>query len=779
MLNLLFDNQGPGAPSESPCLSQTSSSTLATHYSMHTISNLPAFGSRAPDPNTPAAHPLDSVMLDEGCGAKPDAQPAESAVNWGFIDQIVTCEDGEALEEGEVTPETGRGNEQRLSENDDMTLLSVGSASGQSTIPDPRVNAMRSSDTQQARPSRGSLPQPWPVRLNSSAQAFVGGIQPQPLPQQPSNYQAPPYQSVPQQPLPHHPTPLQPMSQRTFPYYDLQRTSPQFTQWPPPGLVLSHQPMPHQPIPHQPLPHQPLPLQPMFQQPLPYSDPQNISLQFTQGSRPSLAFAPRHPRTQQISDGWSIDQQGQPTQAPSHPQLSGQYFFEDRYGVINPGASQLGTLGRHARHMSTNIYNEQSVANPRSPSYSASANQPADTGIPLQSDGRNPATYGSGVGRKSSQSSHKSLLAWGGSGSRPVQPSISPPEGYQFVEFDNGYLTMESKRLSTRGYANAASQSSPGSGRHAADGFRFDCLRATTPEAELFRRAYPNWRDESVGKLKIYLLAMKITVMKKRGAPHDGLPDITAEEIQQFRLQYRLQPALKWGRDDQLQDDQVRPIIQAMKVLGTSLEKLWRHRKGKEPVQSASGSQSVNPAQSSQTPGATRPDDDGYVPEYLLDEFMKLLETSGEAEALRWLRDSKAKAAEESRGSGQSWGSGKGGRTRNRVFSVDDMFNPDDDDDEASAAAFGKIRTGDILIDDDPAAFGIAEIRNGRGQVVYGSGFRRRDNNTNPPALNRTVDIHINVDLVGAAEASAPAVNFFRLMSSDPTQTPKKKKGKN
>lgn len=341
---------------------------------------------------------------------------------------------------------------------------------------------------------------------------------------------------------------------------------------------------------------------------------------------------------------------------------------------------------------------------------------------------------------------------------------------------------MVSKRLSTRGRANAASQQveSPQSGDHAADAFRFDILRATTPEVELFRRAYPHapWRDEPVSTLKIYLLELKISVMQKRGNPHAGLPEVTAEEIQEFCLQYRSMPALKWARDAQLQDDLVRPTIQAMKILGLSLAKLWRRRKSTGRAQSASGTRSAKPAGSARLPGTTQSDDDGHVPEYLLDEFMEILEVRGEQEALRWLRESKAKAAGESQGSGQSRRKRSSAGLRDQVFSLDDMFNPGDDDVQNSAVAFGNLRSGDIVIDDDPAAFGITEIRNARGQVVFDSRRRVSNNNNSTPALNRMVDIHIDDDLVGAAEASAPAEKFIRLMNSGPTQSPRKKRAK-
>lgn len=321
-----------------------------------------------------------------------------------------------------------------------------------------------------------------------------------------------------------------------------------------------------------------------------------------------------------------------------------------------------------------------------------------------------------------------------------------------------------------RGHANAASQQveRPQSGHLAAGALRPDILRPTTPEVETFRQTYPHgpWRNVPVPILKAYLLSAKISVMQERGIPHAGLPEVTAEEIQEFRQQYRSMPALSWPRDAQLQDDLVRPAIQAMKILGTSLARLWQHRR------------STGRAGSAQLPGTTQSDDDGHVPEYLLGEFMAILQLRGEQEALRFLQESKAKAAGQSQGSGQSRRKRSGAVKRDEVFSLDDVFNPGNDDIHGSALAFGNMRSGDIVIDDDPATFGITEIRNAGGEVMFDARRRVSNNNNSSPALNRTIDIHVDDDLVGAAEASAPVEKFRRLMNSSPTHSPQKKRAK-
>lgn len=166
---------------------------------------------------------------------------------------------------------------------------------------------------------------------------------------------------------------------------------------------------------------------------------------------------------------------------------------------------------------------------------------------------------------------------------------------------------------------------------------------------------------------------------------------------------------------------------------------------------------------------ATHSDDYGHVPEYLLEEFMGVLELRGEQEALRFLRQAKARGSQESPNSRQLRHGQSGAGRRVKVPSLDDVFNPGDNDVQNHALAFGNLRSGDFAITDDPAAFGITEIRNVRNQVVF---HRRRvshnDNNTGPALA---IDIHIEDDLVGAAEASSPVEKFRRLMKS----TPKKK----
>ncbi|KAK7700627.1 hypothetical protein SLS64_010771 [Diaporthe eres] len=170
-----------------------------------------------------------------------------------------------------------------------------------------------------------------------------------------------------------------------------------------------------------------------------------------------------------------------------------------------------------------------------------------------------------------------------------------------------------------------------------------------------------------------------------------------------------------------------------MKLLGLSLGRLWQLRQ------------------------STGSDDDGYVPEYLLDRFVEILELSGEQQALRFLRESKARAARESRSSNRSRR-----KRRNAMMGMSDE---------------SRISSMDRVIDDDLSAFGITSVQNARGQIMMAGSSRRRENVNSSPALNRTIEIHIDDDLVGAAESSTPVEKFRRLMNSSPTQkNPKKKK---
>ncbi|KAG6358003.1 hypothetical protein INS49_013886 [Diaporthe citri] len=266
-------------------------------------------------------------------------------------------------------------------------------------------------------------------------------------------------------------------------------------------------------------------------------------------------------------------------------------------------------------------------------------------------------------------------------------------------------------------------------------------------------------RDESILNVKIALLASSIAGKQKRGHPYTGLPGVTAEDIQEFRLQYRSMPVfISWSRELRITDDMVKAALQAMKILGLSLAGLWQLKQSTGPAQSASNTQSANPTESAQPPGTVQPADDGHVPEYLLGRFMEILELSGEQEALRFLRESKAKAARESRRSDRSRR-----KRRNAMIGISD---------ESGMSSM------DRVVEDDLSAFGITEVQITGGQVMVAGSSRRRENVNSSPALNRTIEIHIDDDLVGAAESSTPVEKFRRLMNSSPTQKSPKKRAK-
>lgn len=265
-----------------------------------------------------------------------------------------------------------------------------------------------------------------------------------------------------------------------------------------------------------------------------------------------------------------------------------------------------------------------------------------------------------------------------------------------------------------------------------------EMLRATTPEAKAIREKgkFPATGKAPVSGLKVHVPE---TESEDTGDLHAGLPEVTAEESRQ---QYRSIPALMLPKDTQ----------------------------SAELAQSTPGTRYSNPTEPAQLLEVPQSDNDGHVPDSLLEEFMGVLELRGEQEALRFLRSARARASRESPGTGQFRRKQSSAGKRDQILSLDDVFNPGNHDIQNHALAFGKLHSGDIAIDDDPACFGITEIRNFRNQVLFHRGRVPHNDNNTGPAL--AVDIHIEDDLVGAAEASAPVEKFRRLMES--AQGPKK-----
>lgn len=370
---------------------------------------------------------------------------------------------------------------------------------------------------------------------------------------------------------------------------------------------------------------------------------------------------------------------------------------------------------------------------------------------------------------------------------------------------------------SAEGFASVDSQQVEGPGpnhHHAKDAANRQIRRPTTMEADRYRMSNPLVRDEPTWVVKIYILMSRIMHGQHEGRPYTDLPTVTAEEMQGFRLQYRSTPVFIWPREYTIPDSQATVALQALKLLGLSLTKSGLVTQPTGPAQSATDTPA--PPHGSARPGvAAQSDDDGHVPEYLLDQFIETLANSGEEEALRLVRESKAMSAGNRQNPGipprkRSNATAEDRREAPRThegfpFNTaasraramlaergfdphnDDAyvgalaFDPNDDDAYGGALAFDPMRSIGIEIDDDPAAFGITEIRNARGEIMVARSSRRpaRNNDNNSPALNtEIIDIHIEDDLVGAAESATPVEKFRRLMNSSPTrQIPTKTAG--
>lgn len=689
------------------------------------------------DPTISTALSLDSVMQDKNGMAQSDTAPAANdaiSLIWEDIVQIVSMLEEEAEGEravagGEETPETGRGNERPLSEDDNMSLSSGDPAGGQNASPAPRVNNTASSD-RQVRPGFGAPLQAQPSQVYPPMQASLGNFQP--MPQQPM-----PQPPMPQPPMPHQPLPQRPMSQQPMP----------------------HQPLPHQPMPQQSMPHQPMPQQPMPQrswrhQYVPYSTPGNTSLQFSQDAAAGLA-PPRLPL-------------GPPQPPPMQPAWHEGYVNQVAnygYAYVNPASFASTAYGSGP---------PQAPAYPQWPSQNSSgggsqARTPPNMQAPMRLGNAADRFATLHMNQVPANSWPPPRMSLPPNTNAPTQPQVRNRQAA-----GSGLEELRQNNRSLQGPPSAASRRVEGPEPVY---FAADVPRVTTPEAEQRRNSIPSMRDLPILNVKTTLLASMITDKQNRGHPYTGLPGVTAEDIQEFRSQYR-------SRELRLPDDKVKAILQAMKLLGLSLTEL---RPPTGPAQSASGTQSANDTESGQLPGTTQPDDDDHVPEYLLDQFMEILELSGEQEALRFLRESKAKAARESQGSDRSRRkrrnamtgmSAKSSGKRKQPFTLDEIFYPGDDDPYGGALDVGHMSSMDTVVDDDLSAFGITEIQDARGQIIVTGSSRRRKNANSSPALNRTIEIHIDDDLVGAAESSTPVEKFRRLMNSSPTRRSPKKRAK-
>ncbi|ROW15782.1 hypothetical protein VPNG_02126 [Cytospora leucostoma] len=230
-----------------------------------------------------------------------------------------------------------------------------------------------------------------------------------------------------------------------------------------------------------------------------------------------------------------------------------------------------------------------------------------------------------------------------------------------------------------------------------------------------------------------------------------------------------------------------RPLVQAQPLPPQPGSRLWPGQKrtrqaessGQEQEPVIDFSQFVRPARRS------RPDSDDHVPEYLMERFMKVLQDQGEESARVFLRQMKSredrplqswrqngnrsatkKSAFRTRVASRKFGPptiapstprpSRRGQGREQGISIDSIFHPSENDPYGGILAFGRLETPNgAVIAEDPSAYGITEIRNARGvRVMRSSSSRARSDGGQSPALNRhVIDIHIDDDLAGAAEA--------------------------
>lgn len=214
-----------------------------------------------------------------------------------------------------------------------------------------------------------------------------------------------------------------------------------------------------------------------------------------------------------------------------------------------------------------------------------------------------------------------------------------------------------------------------------------------------------------------------------------------------------------------------------------------RHNARRSSVgQTGQSSRSAPPTQSAEADQSGSYD---HVPDRLMGPFMEILLKQGEVAARKFLKESttesprqrtwavkrksKTKPPTKPRGSAMSQPDYMDHVTQKPHglhASYDEVFNPSYNDPYGGSAAFCRMESLDgTVIADDPGVYGIGKIQNANGVTVARALSRRgghsEDHQT--PRLNKkVVDIHIDDDLVGAAQADAPIEKFRRLMGSSP-----------
>ncbi|ROW00203.1 hypothetical protein VSDG_03544 [Cytospora chrysosperma] len=198
---------------------------------------------------------------------------------------------------------------------------------------------------------------------------------------------------------------------------------------------------------------------------------------------------------------------------------------------------------------------------------------------------------------------------------------------------------------------------------------------------------------------------------------------------------------------------------------------------------------------------ASHASSDDRVPDHLMEPFKEILETRGELNARKFLERMRSQSAQPrlSRRKGQRvtiqpkthepsadslnnfmspadapYTPHRSGheKRRGQAMTAESIFDTPEDDPYGGSLAFRRLETRDgTVIAEDPGVYGITEIRNAMGiRVARGSSSHAHsgDDNQTPTLNKQVIDIHIDDDLVGAAEVGAPAEKFRRLMSSSP-----------
>ncbi|KAG6358004.1 hypothetical protein INS49_013887 [Diaporthe citri] len=311
--------------------------------------NTQAFRPGTKDPTISTALFLDSVTQDKDGRTQSDTAPAANAAMSPLFEDIAQMvsmlkeepEGERTVAEGEETPETGRGNERPLSEDDNMSLSPGDPAGDQNTSQAQRVNTTGSSDMQ-VRPGFGALPQAQPSQVYPPVQASFGNLQP-----------------MPHQPMPHQPWRHQSLPPQYLPYLTPGNTPLQFSQevaagLPPPRLSLATPQLPHM---------QPAQHEGYVNQVGNYGLASGASMYANRGRFALTAYG------------------GLTLQAPAYPQLPSQNSSEGGPQARTPANTHVSMRPGNAADRFTNAYRSEVPANSGPP---PRMSLPPNTNAPIQ-----------------------------------------------------------------------------------------------------------------------------------------------------------------------------------------------------------------------------------------------------------------------------------------------------------------------------------------------------------------------------------------------------------